>query len=607
MKINLTWRKDSQKNRNVLEGNGRRNWYIALAINLIVLGLAVTLGEIKYEVSDDFIMAGILSGAFGMEPDPHMLFINVIWGYMLLPLYHLFPTVSWYLISQLFLCFFSLTAITFLVLERVRGRRAAALIVLLFAGFSNDLYLVVQFTKTAMAAVMAGSLLFLSGLFQRESRKWGRIVFGGVLVFLGSLVRFDVIGIAGGFLAGILVAEFFWLRKRSERVKVWLKNCLPIALCGIVLIGVVLAAKEYDTWVYNSDGAYRYFRAYSQARSSVVDSTSSGYEAMAPEFAAAGISENDYQMMRSWSFADPDYFTLERMQEAGEIIGEDEQAGSRTALDICKRLWGRKFFQYPAFWGCVCLFVISIAFGKRWWPFVVGSGVIGIFYMVYFILRGHVVYRVEYAVFLSVFLSALYFCDESHWKPSLRQERVRKWMFRAFGAVLAGVQICMYIPDRPPEGISEEERKIFVEDAFYKSWLFDGKRYRRQVQVEDENSALLQEIEKHPDNFYFLDFSTTIQTLYLDYDPFIRLPVGFYQNFLYLGGVMTALPSITALLSENELENPLKSLVKENVYLVDNLSVENKLRYLQEHYYPEARAELCSVEGGYQIWKFYEK
>ncbi|WP_434309631.1 hypothetical protein [Hominifimenecus sp. rT4P-3] len=605
MRIGAILEKNNQKSRSVFWGTGSRNLRFAFVLNLIVLGLAVSFGQIKYEVSDDFIMAGILSGAFGTEPDPHMLFINVIWGYMLLPFYHLFPEISWYLIFQLLLCFFSLTALVFFVLQRAGKTYAITLSALLIVGFSNDLYLVVQFTKTAMIAVMSGSLLFLSGFFNADRKKWSCILLGGALVVLGSLVRFDVIGIAGLFLTGILVFEFVQLKKRSEDTKAWIKSCLPVVFGGVILIGIVFAAKGYDSWVYSNDEEYRYFRAYSQARSFVVDSASSGYESMESEFLAAGISKNDYQMMRKWNFADPDYFTLERMQEAGSIIAEDEQAGSRTVLDICKRLWGRQFWGYPAFWACFCLFGVAVFWGKHLWPFVIGSGVLGIFYMIYFVLRGHVVYRVEYSVFLSVFLAALYFFDEAHWKPSLRREYVKKWVFRVLGAVLAGIQVCMYIPDCPPAGISSEERKTFVEDVFYESWRFDGRRYRRQVKIEDGNAALLQEVKEHPNNFYFFDFSTTIQTLYLDYDPLIRLPVGFYHNSLYLGGIMTALPSTITLLNKNGLENPLKSLVKENVYLVDNLSIEDKLQYLQEHYYPEARAELCSVKGGYQIWKFY--
>ena len=55
------------------------------------------------------------------------------------------------------------------------------------------------------------------------------------------------------------------------------------------------------------------------------------------------------------------------------------------------------------------------------------------------------------------------------------------------------------------------------------------------------------------------------------------------------------------------MSNQMKSLVIDNVYLVDNYNLEIKLNYLREHYYPEARAELYKVLDGYYVWKIYEK
>ena len=55
-------------------------------INLIFLGGCILFCDIKYEVSDDFVMSTILSGAYTKEPNPYIMFVNVLWGYCLLPL-----------------------------------------------------------------------------------------------------------------------------------------------------------------------------------------------------------------------------------------------------------------------------------------------------------------------------------------------------------------------------------------------------------------------------------------------------------------------------------------------------------------------------------------
>ena len=80
-----------------------------------------------------------------------------------------------------------------------------------------------------------------------------------------------------------------------------------------------------------------------------------------------------------------------------------------------------------------------------------------------------------------------------------------------------------------------------------------------------------------------------------------------YDNFSYLAGITTNYPDLIKLLKKKGVENPLKSLVDEEVYLVDNRYLEIKLNYLREHYYPDARVELYKEIDGYQIWKFFEE
>ena len=91
-----------------------------VGINLVFLLSILLFCDIKYETSDDFIMASIMSGAIGGEPNPHMIFINIIWGYILLPFYYLNSHISWYLIAQILLCFASCTIFSYMLLEKIR-------------------------------------------------------------------------------------------------------------------------------------------------------------------------------------------------------------------------------------------------------------------------------------------------------------------------------------------------------------------------------------------------------------------------------------------------------------------------------------------------------
>ena len=80
----------------------KNKYFICFLLNLLFLIAALVFAETKYEVSDDFVMETIISGAYVTEPNPHMLFVNILYGYLLNPLYCLFPIVNWYTLSLLF-------------------------------------------------------------------------------------------------------------------------------------------------------------------------------------------------------------------------------------------------------------------------------------------------------------------------------------------------------------------------------------------------------------------------------------------------------------------------------------------------------------------------
>lgn len=91
---------------------------VSLLINLTFLFLALLFCDMKYEVSDDFIMDAILSGALGHNYNEHLLFSNILYGYLLKFLYSITKKISWYFVFQVVICFVSLTSLCYIVLKR---------------------------------------------------------------------------------------------------------------------------------------------------------------------------------------------------------------------------------------------------------------------------------------------------------------------------------------------------------------------------------------------------------------------------------------------------------------------------------------------------------
>lgn len=172
---------------------------VSLLINLTFLFLALLFCDMKYEVSDDFIMDAILSGALGHNYNEHLLFSNILYGYLLKFLYSITKKISWYFVFQVVICFVSLTSLCYIVLKRNNSLIGLIFCLIFVSFFSDDLYILVQFTKTATVATCAGGSMFLYAIFYSEKKRKHMII-GALLTLLGSMVRFQCIFIVLIFL-----------------------------------------------------------------------------------------------------------------------------------------------------------------------------------------------------------------------------------------------------------------------------------------------------------------------------------------------------------------------------------------------------------------------
>lgn len=579
----------------------RQNIFLrAIMINILFAALLLIFFEQKYEMSDDFVMEGILSGAYGNGRNPRMIFVNVIYGYLLLPLYNLFPKISWYFISYLLIGFISLTVITYIVLKTTNWSHSILLISCLFFFFGNDVYILIQFTKVAGIALVAGSFLLVYTLFESKSKI--QYFIGAILCLLGAMIRFDVCLLVGPFAVfWVLVALCKYIRTKKQETKYHLlrdKSLLFRLLAGIAVVVFILFCRLLDRNVYEKDQAYSYFLQYSKTRAAIGDQGK--IRIPMDRFDEIGITINDELMIGCWEFCDGEFFTDERLNNIADAVA-DYNAGRRTKQNIIERIKQRQFFCYPIVWACIVIFLAASLFLRKGkWRLLI-PGIIGCIMLLYFACIHRMVYRVEYVIFLSMFVSMLYL---------LITNPCKSYPYEKQGSlIIAGAIMIWYVvaffPNQTLGYQDISDRADYINEEMGRSGSYRKCKYK--AKVADENVCLIDYIHAHEDNFYFLDFASTIQKIFYDYNPYRSAGYNHNKNFAYSAGVMMNHPDMLALYERWGITNPTKDLLMDNVYLIDTDFTDYKLIYLREHYDSNVEVELVDSVEGYNIWKFYRK
>lgn len=576
-----------------------KNSIIAFSLNAIFLLLVIFFCDMKYEVSDDFIMDAILSGGWGTAYNEHLLFSNILYGYFLKFLYELFPVVSWYFVSHIAICFFSLWAVTYIILEKNNRYVGITISIIFISFFSDDLYILPQFTKTAAVATCAGGALFLLGIWDIKKKRWKCILLGVVLALVGTMIRMGNMYIALAYLL-LMFLKYVWEMRASR--KIFVHIIAAILACG-ALVGGAYFLQEINKEIWYSDSGYKNYRLYNSMRASITDVNSYGYESIQSELEALGLNLTDFYMFESWNFLDENYYSRDLLGQVSEIKKLYSESVTHSLENSLKDFINRGYHRYIVAMGIAVLLAFMLFLNPKMFCWeIVELGITGLL-LLYFFYRGRVVYRVEYSIFVSMGISLA-----TAFRVSVVEEQIKK-VFVYWSVVFCLCKIPLYIPDKNYVTMTQEEYTQYIYDTFYESWNFKLEKYRCNVSAREPYKELIDYIEADSENYYLFDFSSSIQLIYYNYKPWIRRPIGYYNNYSYIGGVTSGFPENYTLWEKHGIDarNPYKSLVNDNIHIVDNIHHFTKENYLKEHYYPSARMELVDEIDDFCIWKFYEQ
>lgn len=547
----------------------RQIYLLAFVINVFFLSLCFVFGSIQYGAIDDFYMAAVLTGAHGHDYNAHLLFVNVLYGNILIPLYKIAPTIGWYYLGEVLSVFLSLFTISFVIIKNL-GIKWGSLVALVFVALtSRDLYLVIQFTQCAYILSAAGILLFCSIVAGDFNKKRDYLFFFISVVFLwwGSIMRWQAFCVGMPFFALSLLALY--------------KNCLKCKkqlICGLIIFFAgAFSMHLYDLTQYQSN-EYRSYTAIQGPRSALGDYANYDIRATEDDIVECGKSENDFYMLRNWMFYDTEIFKPDSIAQYLPFM--DRYRLQRNISELPHLLLTKlcRSATAPLFW----LFFLSsmilfISNKNRYFISTIAFGLV-VCYMLYLIFLGRLVYRVEFGLWLYAIVCLIVF-----WRQI--QIKISGISSLTILVLLSILFSCLYI-----------QKGILVRDP-------SSGRERSLVVREDSTNykQVFSYMNSHKEKMFFVSMEAYKRFSHHIAKPYEAVQTGSFSNIVPIGFWTPYLPEITESLNQYGVSNPLKDVVKDNVIVYD---ISDLSFFLQEHYFNNVKVDTVLTIGQKTFFKY---
>lgn len=532
----------------------RRNLAIALCINLFFLALCLIFGDLKYGAVDDYFMAAVLTGAHGTDYNPHLLFVNALYGYALLPLYKLFPTIGWYYIGEMFSVFLCLTTISYTIIKKMGQQWGSVIATLFVAMFASDYYLVVQFTQCASLLSATGMLVFATAVC--EGRR-GPFAYALFLLLWGSIMRWQA------FLMGM---PFFCIGLLFLIKKCW-ANKIPVIVTLALMFGLSYGLHQWDINLYTTP-EYKPYMDIQGPRVALGDGEDYNQNAVYEDLEEMGKSAKDYDMLTHWLFYDTESYTTDSLISIARTTNNYKYKNEKQ--EIPKKLLKvlSRYLQTPMFWTWVIACLIILGTNRKKFPYLWAS-LAAIFYLTTMLLaQNRLVYRVEGGFWLYAALLAI-----PQWAPiqlkKLNQILDTKRALFILAAIAFVNLFCYAVSgDKVRDPSSGKSRTLTVDDS-------------------TNYQQVLAYIDSQPQTMFLTNMRTYMVFSHNKMPPYKAEPFGSYRNIVCFGYWTPYLPEITQTLAEYGITNPMRQVVDSNVIVLNEPSLRD---FLKRHYYQDSIA-----------------
>ncbi len=564
----------------------------SLSVNAITLLAALFLYKPFFEENDDAFISMIAEGAYGAR-EVHLIYANVILGYVYRFLYSLCPIIRWHSVLQYVFIFTALTAFTYMIravcYEKGHEDTGRVLPVVFILAVFHEAYVSVQYSKTATFVSVIGYILILYALYRRKvfkdaekaandklNKKIGKavkkenpaetillMIIAYLLLIYGMLLRDSSYMLASLMSIPLLVYDFAGNMKKSRgRCG---REFLRYFAAFMPLLIVFAAGRIYDNAAYNKDAAWKDFMEYNEIRMELLDYRYDllDYNKHADRLQSLKITENDTLLYLTWQFGDDSVLTTDKMREV--LKG----APSRWTAAGCSKALAQHIYEDVLLFDPIVLAVI-----------------IASIYLIFTLIRkrdrgGLIILVACFIVFAGILVYYEYCGRWSH--------RIVFASMLAVAVLLTSLIIAVGLSEKADTKTGYMANSILTLIAIACIAVLLGNRldYNSYKRSEQDYRAMLNSLKEDKDTLYVAD-TFTFQLAYR-YDVFRPYAQGSLDNFVTVGSWFVNSPVTRGITDRYGYSNPFAALagkdsVGKSVLLIDNMYKDEKLKYLNDHY-----------------------
>ena len=339
---------NSKKNKEIIENKYFIPIFV-ISVNLIFFLICNLVFELRYETIDDFNIINIISKLDGTY-NFYAVYIHPVLSYIIMLLYKTGVNINWYTIFMLCLQFLSFTTIGIILLKKNRKIGIISYIFIILTIYMRILVLI-NYTSVAAITILAG---VISIIYYIETSNKKTNILGLILIAVGTMLRWKSI---------IIVLPFYIVYMIYDIIKN--KKYISIKMFIYILI-IFLTIYISNSIIYKISPIYKHFTEFNDVRTYFFDSNILDYKENEEAVKKSGWTENDLELLYTYSFADENFYTIENLTNLKNNINVDINSKIDKVINSIVLFLYIAKYQYIYLFIFICLITISACiFNKK--------------------------------------------------------------------------------------------------------------------------------------------------------------------------------------------------------------------------------------------------